>query len=181
MISKAYWIDRNGKAIKLTESTHILQIMKNPHKFGLTKAYIESVYKKHDEPIGGEGDAREEIIITVIKKGFIRIRLYKQWWSVTVNKVSRYTKGILSKWAEVEQRNKLTGQHFPVKISSVDNDKVINVAEIKDVWFGVYEDEIQLDKDVILEFVEFEYFGFTEAEFNKQQFNKIRRCKEFAI
>lgn len=171
-MTTAYWVDRNGKIVKLREPTHILQIMDHPNKFGITKAYIEGVYKKHGEPLGSEGDAREEIILKVLESGFIRIRLYRQWWSVTVGKLNNFTKSILSKWAEFEQKNKQTGQYFPVKINITDKDKLIKVDTIGDVWRGVYEDEFVIDQDVIIEWVEINDFGFETSLYKSWQ--KIR-------
>jgi hypothetical protein len=46
----------------------------DPEYFGLTKAYVTKVYKKHKEPVGGEGNAREEIMGALIAMGWVRAR-----------------------------------------------------------------------------------------------------------
>lgn len=86
-MGKAYWY-KNGKLIEVgkikykTETTdgiefgktHIHDLVENPEIFGFTKEQIVSIYKKHGETVGNEGEAREEIMKKVIKNGWIRIR-----------------------------------------------------------------------------------------------------------
>lgn len=79
----AYWIDPDGKIFEV-DSKHISSIIAEPEAFGFTKAYIQSVYRKHREPLGSEGNAREEILVKLMERGWIRIRFISRQYSVTV-------------------------------------------------------------------------------------------------
>ena len=69
----SFWISSSGKIIDVGVS-HINAVRDNPKKFGITQDYIDELYKKHKERPGLEGKAREEILTTVIKKGWMRAR-----------------------------------------------------------------------------------------------------------
>src|SRR3972149_7713607 len=69
----AYWISPRGEIIG-TDVKHINYIWNNPSVFRLTKKYIESVYKKFKEKFGQEGNAREEIMLELLKQGWLRAR-----------------------------------------------------------------------------------------------------------
>lgn len=94
----AYWIDPRGRVIKVP-ITHIATVIKHPTKFGLTKAKIQKAYDKHNEKIGWEGKAREEIMIDLMKKGFIRIRERSKGWSVQLWKLNKKMNDYLWMWA----------------------------------------------------------------------------------
>ncbi len=69
---RAFWY-KNGKIIQV-QSLHITDVCKNYEIFGLSKEYIQSKYDLYGETWGSEGKAREEIMIELMKKGWIRIR-----------------------------------------------------------------------------------------------------------
>jgi len=78
-----FFISPVGKLIPVGgNGTHIGTVIAHPSKFGLKKADIEKAYKKHKERLGIEGDAREEILKRLTKKGWIRLRRYPQYWSI---------------------------------------------------------------------------------------------------
>ncbi len=93
------WISPGGEI--LTDSgSHIEYVISNPAKFGLTREFIERVYFKHSEPLKVEGGAREEIIIELVTKGWIRLRRYpNQYWSINVFRLDDETRTRLHKWA----------------------------------------------------------------------------------
>jgi hypothetical protein len=70
---EAYWY-KQGKIIKVQNSLHIKDVIDHPEEFNLTKKYIEDTYKKYNEKIYTEGKAREEIMVEVMKKGWVRVR-----------------------------------------------------------------------------------------------------------
>ena len=80
MDEKAYWISPEGEILPVGTS-HVREVIGNPGRFGITREQIEEAYKKYREPLGLEGRAREEIIRTIINKGWIRIRDYGQYLS----------------------------------------------------------------------------------------------------
>ena len=64
---------KNGK-IKQVEGTHINSVTKDCRTFGLTPDEVQAAYKKYKEPIGLEGRARGDLMLKIIKNGWIRVR-----------------------------------------------------------------------------------------------------------
>jgi len=92
MPGAAFFISPKGDLIRVSDR-HIRDVVSYPEKFGLTQNYIEDVHAKYGEKIGSEGDAREEILIKLVHKGWIRIReYYNKYWSVQVPNMSRKVK-----------------------------------------------------------------------------------------
>jgi hypothetical protein len=87
MIDNSYFISPDGVLMPV-DSRHINTVMEYPEKFGLTKEYIDDIYKKYDEKFGLEGKAREEILVDLVHKNWIRIRLYNNksrvFWSINI-------------------------------------------------------------------------------------------------
>lgn len=137
-LSVAYWVNPYGQILELPVQNHISAIISQPEKFGLTKGYVEQLYKSFGEPVGVEGKAREQIIRDLVAKGFIRIRLYPQFWSVTVNRLDSKTKKALSNWAEVARENKQAGKYADVRIVELATDKM-HKFEIGDIYYGFME------------------------------------------
>lgn len=118
----AYWISPTGRIMDTNGTFHIKSVVDNPRKFGLSDEYINELYAKHNETVGSEGRAREEIIINLAKQGWIRMRLYLSrqgsYWSVTMNDLSDRAKDSLYKWAT--RQMKFDGakgdRYLPVKL-----------------------------------------------------------------
>jgi hypothetical protein len=51
MDERTYWISREGDMLPVSLS-HINTVTCNPERFGLTREYLETAYKKHKEPFG---------------------------------------------------------------------------------------------------------------------------------
>jgi hypothetical protein len=96
----AYWINPQGKILQLTGGTHIKIVFDNPNKFGLSKQSIQKIYDKYNENYGIEGKARDEIITKIIQRGYVRIREYKNRWSVQVWKINNKVNDTLWVWAK---------------------------------------------------------------------------------
>jgi hypothetical protein len=60
-------------------------VIADPEKFGLTIEEIRAAYAMHGERIGVEGEARKELLLRIINHGWIRIRRYRDYWSVTAD------------------------------------------------------------------------------------------------
>jgi hypothetical protein len=69
----AFFISPDGEVVGVP-NRHVLLISQEPETFGLTSGEIEKVYKKHKETVGWEGYARNEIILGLLKKNWIRLR-----------------------------------------------------------------------------------------------------------
>lgn len=141
--STAYWIDPQGRILKLTEALHITQITSNPEKFGFTREQITKTYAKYGERIGTEGKAREEIIKDALARGFIRVRLYpNRYWSVTTNRYDSKAKKALKVWAEQAQKDRFAGPYISVKITDLSKEKVYDQFTVSELAGGnhLYED-----------------------------------------
>ena len=90
MDEKAFWISPDGEITPVGRN-HISEVISNPAKFGMTREEIKRAYEHHDERLGLEGMAREEIIKTLIGRGWIRIRDYGRYLSVQVHSMEDST------------------------------------------------------------------------------------------
>jgi hypothetical protein len=150
--SDAYWVNPSGKIINVA-TTHINHIIKNPTSYKLTKDKIDAIYKKHNEPIGLEGNAREEIMKGLLIKGWIRIRFVKRRysWTVQTGKLSKNVKDLLQQWAQEMVKSKIYTNADVVIITN--NSKISK--SIEDISNDVlYNEGESVIKNIILEKVE---------------------------
>ena len=143
----AYWINPYGQIINIGAGKHITQVTDAPEKFGVTREYLEAKFKEYGEPWGSEGKAREEIIKEIMKKGFIRIRLYHNlYWSIQTWDFSSRTRKALEKWAEEAIKEPRAGKYMPVKLVSFGDKWQKSDLDISDVYYG------KLSESVVEEF-----------------------------
>jgi hypothetical protein len=98
----------DGKLVQVRQS-HIDTVILQPAQFETTTQEIESIFAKHNELMGIEGSARQEILCGLVMKGWIRLRRYikpREQWSVTVKELDDRTRLFLHNRA----RNMLTGE-----------------------------------------------------------------------
>ena len=151
-LSPAYFISPNGK-ILYVGTNHIDGIIRMPKKFGLTRDYIKSVYKKYDERLGQEGKAREEIIIEIVNKGWVRIRRYGDaFWSINVKKWNPKIKSYIEQWASSIVKGtkefKELDVYMTVSITSSDkNMALIKKTNIKDLSLQESFDDYMSNKE----------------------------------
>ena len=69
----AFFISPKGEIVPVPVR-HIVAIAKDPKLFGLTVENIKEVYARHKEDVGWEGYARNEIILDLLKKEWVRLR-----------------------------------------------------------------------------------------------------------
>ena len=74
-----FFLSPDGEIVPVYEGRHINAIIKYPEVFGFTSRGLEKVFKKFDEDMGDEGRAREEIMINVISRGWIRVRFIPKY------------------------------------------------------------------------------------------------------
>ena len=143
----AYWINPYGQIIDIGAGKHINQVTDAPEKFGVTREYLEAKFKEYGEPWGSEGKAREEIIKEIMKKGFIRIRLYpNKFWSIQTWDFNSRTRKALEKWAEQAMNTPKAGKYMPVKLVSFAGQWQNSDLDISDVYYG------KLSEGVVEEF-----------------------------
>ena len=96
-MSVAFFISPDGLLIRVPQN-HIGTVINDPSRFGLTRDEIQTLYERHGEPMGIEGEARKEILLKIIKDGWIRIRRYRNYWSVSVKSLTPAVQGLLQVW-----------------------------------------------------------------------------------
>jgi len=130
-MADAYWLNPFGMIFALDEEfKHIDYIIDNPDAFGLAKEQVYDLYDKHGEELYTEGKAREEIIKSLINKGWIRIRYYKKndTYTLNMNSYNNRNCSYVSSWAEelynqkkIFSEVKIDVPDIPVKIFSIDD------------------------------------------------------------
>ena len=95
----AYWISPIGEILPV-ETHHVTDFFRYPEVFGLTRDDVLSCYQKYGERLGTEGKAREELILGVMKKGWIRLRysLKAQSWTAQLSRFTDRQKEYLLNW-----------------------------------------------------------------------------------
>lgn len=127
--SHAYWLSPKGKIYNV-DTKHIHFVRDNLELFKLTQDKYQEYYKKHKEPFGWEGKAREEIFIQVMSRGWCRIRDYaNKGWSVEVWEMDNYTKDLLFKWAGIIKG--FIKEHIELNESYFYNYNIVNIHIIK--------------------------------------------------
>lgn len=96
----AYWLHPDGED-QIVETTHVAAVIAAPERFGLTAKRILSCYRAHGEESGTEGYAREELLLDIIARGWIRIRFYARTcsWTINARALDRETGARLPRWA----------------------------------------------------------------------------------
>ena len=81
----AFFISPEGEIIPVVDR-HIVRIVRAPKDFNLTVEEIKAVYRKHNEDVGWEGFARDEIIWGLLKKDWVRLRFMNRsgTWTVQI-------------------------------------------------------------------------------------------------
>lgn len=140
-MSIAFFLSDQGDLIHVADS-HIATVIRDPQRFGLTTAEIEAAYLRHGERIGIEGEARKELLLKVISQGWLRIRRYRNHWSVTAQALAPATQELLRGWAE----KMLSGTHgfreqdryLPVKVSTPEGEVICTMRDFADGSCHVY-------------------------------------------
>ena len=99
MLSGGVWVSPHGDIFGVP-LTHVRAVVEAPEKFGFSIEQIKSIFNKHNEGIGSEGDARDEIISLLISKGWVRIRYYPgEFFHVELSAFTQVYSNYLSSWA----------------------------------------------------------------------------------
>ena len=153
-MSIAFFLSETGDLIHVADS-HISTVIAEPDRFGLTPAEIETAYRKYGERIGVEGEARRELLLRVISRGWIRIRRYRNYWSVTAESLTPTVRDRLRTWAE-KMLSGMDGyqepdSYMPVKISSSDGEFRCLIGDLADGivilrWTALYSPRILMSR-----------------------------------
>lgn len=139
-INLGLWISPQGNIIK-TATHHAADIIENPEKFGVTFDFIKTLYDKHGENFQQEGNAREELIKLVLQRGWIRVRNYRNYWSVTVYSLTPKTRQIIENWVHTFVESETMGKFADIKILEIKSDRLKTV-EANGILKGVLEESI---------------------------------------
>jgi hypothetical protein len=115
------WIAPTGEILRVN-TTHIQDIISNPEKFGTTSQFINDIHKEYGEKVGQEGEARELIIVNALKRGWIRIRAYRNHWSFTVWQLNNLTKNNIQVGVRSFVKSGVMDKYADIKINVVSTD-----------------------------------------------------------
>lgn len=134
-ISVAFFLSQTGDLIHVPQN-HISTVIADPQRFGLTREEIDAVYEEHGERVGVEGEARRELLLRLISQGWIRIRRYRNYWSVTAPSLSPPVWERLQGWAarllEGIDGFKEADRYMPVRISTTEGETVLMIKDLAD-------------------------------------------------
>lgn len=136
-----FWISPHGKAIPV-DKDHIRTVITRPEVFGLTLEEIQRIYDEEGESLYTEGDAREKIIVSLVTKGWIRVRNYSgkrsgDFWSLNVARISDRIKERITDFFQDLFPN---GGYDDVVIDSLAGQKRMSVNDI--VRFKLFQEGI---------------------------------------
>lgn len=137
MINGCYWISPNGQIFPAA-GTHISDIIADPTRFGTTQKAIESVYSRFGEHMGSEGQAREELIVDALKRGWIRLRKYPKGlrWGITIWHMTPNQRKFLKKWANAVIKTSAEEQYSDADIIEMaDNGEAVHTT-VDDIRAG---------------------------------------------
>ncbi|MEI8355180.1 MAG: hypothetical protein WCG31_03645 [Deltaproteobacteria bacterium] len=120
----AYWIHIKGYVVPVP-MTHIEAVILTPELFGYTRELIQEIYARHGEPMPIEGKARLEIMLNLIKVGWIRLRYNKRQdlWVVELHTITREIEELIKQFF---CKPVFIGQNSDIKIT-----ELFNAAEVK--------------------------------------------------
>ena len=129
----AFFLSHTGDLIHVPDN-HIGTVIADPERFGLTPTEIENVFKEYGERVGIEGQARRELLLQIISQGWIRIRRYRNYWSVTAPSRAPAVQQILQGWAKTMLSGtdgfKEVDRYMPVRISTVQGESSCTIGDI---------------------------------------------------
>jgi hypothetical protein len=135
MISVAFFLSPAGQLVNVPQN-HISTVIADPERFGLTREEIDAVYEEYGERVGVEGEARKELLLRVINHGWIRIRRYRNYWSVTAPSLSPPVWERLQCWAALTLEGidgfKEADRYMPVRTSTLDGESNYSIGDIAD-------------------------------------------------
>jgi hypothetical protein len=86
-----YWVS-GKKVYDLTACAHVTFIIEHPDLFHLTAEGVNEVYARHNEAVGMEGSARDELVRHAASQGWIRVKHYTEpydYWSIQCHETGK--------------------------------------------------------------------------------------------
>ena len=137
MIEHAYFISSRGRIIPVTCGKHIDQIISDPPDFGFVFKDIVEAYKRHNETLGHEGFARDEIIAGLFNKGWARVRFEER--RTLIFQLGRFTMGMkkhILSFLQLVQIGKIKpgnadGRYYAVSVYQVREFPIVEAENVK--------------------------------------------------
>lgn len=148
-INAGLWLSPKGDYTRV-RTNHVADIISEPSKYGVTSKFIQGLYGKHNERMGVEGRAREELILLVLRTGWVRIRNYRNYWSVTVDRLTRRVSTNIRNWVETFMQNGSMGKYEDIKIYEAVRDRLTTHSATDIVHKYVLEESQQKETNVML-------------------------------
>lgn len=119
MNDNAYFISPSGEILSVPRH-HIVRIYDNPELFGTTRKRLDTLYEQFDESPPCEGQARNEIVLKVLKKGWVRVRYYSEsdTFNCQVYKLTEKVKKNVEKFRKLVKSGEIKPK-FSSRFSSV--------------------------------------------------------------
>ena len=149
--NEGFWISPKSEVLQI-KTTHIDTVISMPEKFGMTRQEIDDIYTKHGEQIGIEGEAREEIIVDLVRQGWIRVRQYpSKGWSINIGRMTKKIKDILYDWANavINSSNKIDKFEF-VTVDGLQYNKKLTLNDIAQDALYEHGETFDVENSVII-------------------------------
>lgn len=181
-ITGAFFISPKGEIVS-TPQTHIQQVVTNPKKFGFTDEIIAHIYDFYNEPKGQEGKAREQILVSLLNQGWIRLRRSRNFWTAQLQKLDMKSKKYLSQWAAALLDGKLGFNELDpyVELKILDIEKLVSSSDLQQLRAmseGVDITDISLcevnDLDDMPILTEYSSLAESSYDFKKLKKNRVQ-------
>jgi hypothetical protein len=125
MRGPGYWY-HDGQFLEIA-GLHISAIIGNPLLYEIAENLIKTIYQKHNEVLGTDGYASEEILMEATKKGWIRVGRYLNpvdHWQIQVDDYMKREKDIHNLIQQLVNDLKVMKDDSKIAISSIIGEKV---------------------------------------------------------
>lgn len=110
--SGGFWVSPHGVVRRTRQGLyHINDIISHPEEFGFTKEDIEREHERYGEKPGQEGQARDSLMTQALKRGWIRIRARRNFFSVQVWDYNIRTYENLERFVETALEDGIDGEY----------------------------------------------------------------------
>jgi hypothetical protein len=153
----AYFLSPYGDIMPITSDRHINEVWENPEKFGFTIKELEAIFKRHKEKRGTEGNAREEVIASLIKKGWGRVRYIpsNDSYTVQIQNLDNTQKENLYDWAKIATKDAPNGKHTGVAVMELKSGGSTMRGTLEDITrFKMFSEMKRTRKSKAITFIE---------------------------
>jgi hypothetical protein len=96
--SSGQFISPHGKMLRIDR--RISEIVRHPEFFGIKAHDLEHLFQQYHEPVGSMGSARQEILIALRQRGWLRVRRYPEGFTVKAAYHDLGTRERITAWAQ---------------------------------------------------------------------------------